>query len=104
MVIVNGTISAKLKQGGGLDAAGYPLDVTASWAPPVPCRVSVNSKSNIGKQNGNTFTTASYTVLIEYQPFEAERVKLTEHGRDLGEFPVMYTEYLDVVGKLKIVV
>lgn len=101
---MNGTIQARLKTGGGLDADGYPVKSVESWSPPVPCHVRMNRKNNLGKQNGNSFTVASYEILIEPQPFETERVKLTEHGRGLGEFSVLWTEYLDAVGSLKIVV
>jgi hypothetical protein len=104
MLIVNGTVTAKVKTGGGLDADGYPVKPVESWAQPIPCHVKMNRKNNLGKQNGNTFVAASYEVLIEPQPFEAERVRLAEYGRDLGEFSVMWTEYLEAVGALKIVV
>jgi hypothetical protein len=104
MLIVNGTIAAKVKTGGGLGADRYPVKPTETWAQPVPCHVKVNKRDNLGKQNGNTFKIASYEVLIEPQAFESERVRLTEHGRDLGEFSVLWTEYLEAVGFLKIVV
>jgi hypothetical protein len=104
MLIVNGTIAAKIKSGGGLDADGYPVKPSASWSPPVPCHVRMNRKNNLGKKNGNSFTVASYEVLIEPQPFESERVRLTEYGRNLGEFSVLWTEYIEAVGLLKIVV
>jgi hypothetical protein len=64
----------------------------------------VNRKNNLGKQNGNAFTIASYEVYIEMQPFEAERINLSENGKDLGEFSVLWTEQLDAVCALKIVV
>jgi hypothetical protein len=104
MVIVNGTIQAKIKTGGGLDADGYPIKPDASWSQPIPCRVTTNNLNNLGKHNGNTFVIASYEVLIESQPFESERVKLTQLGRDLGEFSVLSAECLESVGILKIVV
>jgi hypothetical protein len=104
MIIENGTITAKVKTGGDLDADGYPVKPDETWEQPVPCHVKLNRKNNLGKQNGNTFIIASYEVLIEPQPFESERVRLTEHGRDLGEFSVLWTEYLEAVGALKIVV
>jgi hypothetical protein len=104
MIIVNGTITAKVKAGGGLETDGYPIKPAESWLQPVPCHIRVNRKNNLGKQNGNTFIIASYEVLIESQQFESERVKLTENGRDLGEFSVLWTELFDAVCALKIVV
>jgi hypothetical protein len=104
MIIVNGSISAKVKSGGGLDGDGNPVKASESWGDPIPCRISTNKRNNLGKQNGNTFTIASYEVLIEPQRFEAERVKLERYEEDLGEFSVMFTEYLEAVGAIKIVV
>jgi hypothetical protein len=104
MIIVNGTIQGKLMTGGGLNMDGYPVKPSEALCDKIPCRVKVNKKDNLGKQNGNTFTIASYEVLIDTQPFDTERVKLTEHGRDLGEFSVLWTEYLEAVNALKIVV
>jgi hypothetical protein len=104
MVIVNGTITAKVKSGGGLGADGYPVEPSESWQQPLPCRIVTNKKNDLGKQNGNTFTIASYEVFIEARSFQAGRVKLTEYGRDLGEFSVLWAEYLDAVGLTKIVV
>jgi len=90
--------------GGGLDADGFPVKPSETWSQPIACRIIQNRKNNIGKQNGNTFVIASYEVLIDPKPFEAERVKLNCNGLDLGEFSVLWNEYLDVVCALKIVV
>jgi hypothetical protein len=104
MTFENGMIQTKMKTGGGFDSNDYPIESSESWSEPIPCHIKVNRKNNLGKQNGNAFTIASYEVFIELQPFESERVKLTEHGQDLGEFSVLWTECLDAVCALKIVV
>jgi hypothetical protein len=104
VIIVNGNITAKIKSSGGLDGEGNPVKTSESWGGPISCRIAMNKRDNLGKQNGNTFTVASYEVLISPQPFTAERVKLERHGKDLGEFSVMFTEYLEAVGAIKIVV
>ena len=104
MIIVNGRIWAKDKSGGGLDGEGNPMKPSESWGDPIPCRITTNKRNNLVKQNGNTFTIASYEILIGLQPFTAERVKLERFGRDLGEFSVMFAEYMEAVGAIKIVV
>jgi hypothetical protein len=138
MLVVNGSISGRVKTGGGLDGNGNPVRLSPEWEQPIPCHIKVNRGNYLGKQNGNTFTSASYEVLIESQPFEAERVKLVDEsgrrsgdeyllvseddspiiteqedyainlessaGMDLGEFSVMWIEYLEAVGVVKIVV
>ncbi|MDR0864962.1 MAG: hypothetical protein LBO74_08530 [Candidatus Symbiothrix sp.] len=104
MIIENGTIAAKTKAGGGFDDNDYPIKPEETFGAPIPCNVQVNKRNNLGKQNGNTFKVASYIVLIEPQPFEAERVQINRLGKDLGEFSVMFTEWLEAVGALRIVV
>jgi hypothetical protein len=100
MLIVNGTVRARVKTGGGPGADGS----DTSWSSPVPCRIVTNKRNDLGRQNGNAFTVASYRILMEPPPFETGRVQLTLYGQDLGEFSVMYTEYLDAVGAVEIVV
>lgn len=106
MVIVNGHISGKIKTGGGLDDNGNPIQPSSIWGELIPCYIKVNTRNNLGKQNGNTFTIASYEILINPQPFESERVKLIDgFGKDLGEFSVMYPpEFLEAVDAIKLVV
>jgi len=104
MFFEDGTIQAKIKSGGGFDENGYPVEPAETWSEPISCHIKLNRKNNLGKQNGNSFIVASYEVFIEMQPFESERVKLIERGRDLGEFSVLWTECLENVGAVKIVV
>ena len=104
MTFENGTIKAKIKTGGGFDSDNYPIETSESWSDPIPCHIKVNRKNNLGKQNGNAFTIASYEVYVEMQPFEAERIKISKYSKDLGEFSVLWTECLENVGSVKIVV
>jgi len=104
MIIINGSVQVIEKSGGGLDENGNPVHPLETLSVPIPCRVITNKKNNLGKQNGNTFVVASYEILIEPQPFESERVKLNQLGCDLGEFSVMWTEHLEAVGAVKIIV
>lgn len=103
MIIVNGTISIKTKTGGGL-VNGNPVRPSESWGEPIPCNIKTNLHNNKGKTNGNSFEVASYEVLIEAQPFEADRVKLVREGKDLGEFSIQDIDPLNAVGAVKIVV
>lgn len=103
MIVENGKICAKIKTGGGLDAEGYPVRPSSSFGDPVPCNIKVNKNSLIGKANGNTFTVASYEILIEGNAYDAEAVELLDSdGKSLGEFSVMQIEPLYAVGLVKI--
>ena len=105
MIIVNGTVQARINTGGGKDEQGKPLPpVPENWDNPIPCRIRTNKYSNKGISNGNSFTIASYEILIELQGFTAERVKLRRFGEYLGEFSVIQIEKLEAVQAVKIVV
>jgi len=107
MVIANGEISAREAAGGGLDGNGNPVRPSGGWGRPVPCRITVNRRDNLGRRNGNSFTMASFEVLIEPRPFPDEgtvRLRYAD-GRELGEFPIMFPpECLEAAGAVKIVV
>lgn len=107
MIFVNGYISAKSKTGGGLDENGNPVRPSSEWSNPVPCHIKVNQRNNLGKQNGNSFTIASYEILIEPQSFIDDGIIKLFYisGKELGEFPIMFPpEFLEAVGAVKIVV
>lgn len=107
MILVNGFISGKIKAGGGLDKNGNPIRPAEEWGELIACHIRVNKRNNLGKQNGNLFTIASYEILIEPQPFIDDGIiKLSyASGKELGEFPIMFPpEYLEAVGAIKIVV
>lgn len=104
MIIENGTLQIKLKTGGGLDENGNPVRPSESWSPAIPCNIETNQYNGKGTVNGNVFTVASFTILIEDRPFDADRVLLTREGKSLGEFAVKAVIPLSEVGILKITV
>lgn len=109
MIIPNGTIAFKQKTPGGIDPeTGYPSKHTAStWGDPIPCQYLPNSRSNLGKVNGERFTTAHYTLLLEEQPLpDSEQLRLTdETGKSLGEFSLLSPpENLTAVGEIKLLI
>lgn len=106
MIIANGTIQAKIKTGGGIDDdTGYPIPAEVSWGDPIPCQFRANTYSNRGKANGEAFTIASYEILIDEQPYDAEMLVLQdESGKSLGEFSVIDIKPLAAVCQVKILV
>lgn len=107
MIIPNGTIEVKRKTGGGIDPeTGYPgKPSSVAWGNPIPCQYSANKHNWLGRVNGEHFTAAQYTVLIEEQPFTAEQIRLRNHAGDIvGEFSIMEIEPLEAVGELRILV
>ena len=105
MINQNSTIEVKQKTGGGIDPdTGYPKKPgTTTWGDPIPCQYSANKYNQLGTVNGEHFTAAQYSVLIEEQPFTAEQVRLKDRaGNVVGEFSVMRVEPLDAVCELRI--
>lgn len=107
MIIQNGTIEIKVKTGGGINReTGHPVKPSAaSWGNPIACQFITNSHNNLGVSTGQHFTQASYTVLIEEQPFEAEQIRLKDmNGKTLGEFSILSVEPLEAVCEVKILI
>lgn len=107
MIIENGTIEPKVKSAGGIDpTTGYPIKPTQpQWGTPFSCQYVPNSHNNLGRVNGEHFTTATYTVLIEEQPFTAEQIRLKDlQGNVIGEFSVISAEPLEAVCEIKILI
>lgn len=109
MIIPNGTIEFKEKAPGGIDpATGYPSKPkTASWSEPIPCQYIPNTRNNLGKVEGERFTTASYTLLLEDQSLPgSEQLRLTDaSGKYLGEFSLISPpEPLAAVCEIKLLV
>lgn len=104
MIIQNGTIEVKTKTGGGIDPqTGFPVKGEEQWGEPIPCQWLPNRNDRLGRANGEHFTIASYVVLIDEQPFDAEQVRLrTLDGQDLGEFSLMYAEPLEAVCQIRL--
>ena len=68
-----------------------------------PANTRQTSTTNSDVVNGEHFTTAQYTVLIEEQPFEAEQIRLKDlAGNVVGEFSIMQVEPLEAVCELRI--
>ncbi len=105
MIIANGTIEVKSKMGGGLNKKGYPQKAEATWGEPIPCQYIPNKHNKLGVVNGEHFTVAQYTVLIEEQEFNAEQIRLKDRtGKDLGEFSIMSVEPLEAVCEIRLLV
>jgi hypothetical protein len=104
MIIENGIIQGMKVVGGGFDGSGNPIRQTTTWGEPMPCNIKILKSDNLGRYNGNSFTIASYEVLVEDLRFSTTKIKLTLNGNALGEFQVMSIEPLNAVCLSKITV
>lgn len=104
MIVENGTIQGMKVVGGGLDGNGNPIPTSTTWSDPIACNIKTLKSDNLGRYNGNTFTIASYEVLVDDLCFSAPKVMITMNGNLLGEFQVMSIEPLNAVCLSKITV
>lgn len=104
MLIENGTIEVKIKTGGGIDPkTGHPVVPAASWGQPIECQFRATKKDLLARSNGEPYIRASYEILIEEQPYEAEQIRLTDAwGNEKGEYSVIRIEPLLAVGKIRL--
>ena len=106
MIIANGTIQVKRKQAGGIDPdTGHPIKPSSvSFGKLIPCQYVVNKFNALGFSNGEHATIASYQVLIDEQPFEADQVRLTDGktGKVIGDFSIIWVEILQAVCEIRI--
>lgn len=107
MIIQNGTIEAKAKTGGGIDATtGHAKKpTTATWGTPIPCQYIQLTHNKLGRVNGEHYTLATYQVLIEEQPFSAEQVRLKDMaGNEVGQYSIISVKPLEAVCELEILI
>lgn len=107
MIIVNGHIECEHDTGGGIDpVTHFPVKPEVSWGDPIPCQyVPARHDFLAVTPQGEHYTLASYTILIEERPFEAKRIRLTDRsGKVMGEFAVRQTEPLEAVCQVRITV
>ena len=103
--MTNGTLQYKTRTAGGFDTNGNPIPATGTWSDPIDCFIQTNQHSNKGKYQDGKFIIAAYTVLIESQEIDTDRVWLiTDKGKDMGEFAVQDIRFMDTVGRVKITV
>jgi len=107
MIIQNGTIEFKTKNGGGIDPeTGYPFKPSSvSWNEPIPCQFKANKFNGLGVIKGEHFTVAKYEILIEEQPVPSEQLRLKDlSGKEVGTFSIIQAEPFEAVCEVKILV
>lgn len=107
MILGNGHIRVIIESGGGIDGNGDPIPVTEELGCPIPCNYRRNSYQGRVVEHGGTYTTASYTIVIDMQDFQPCRFRLYDKtGADLGAYEVAARgiEPLEFVGNIRITV
>ena len=86
----NGTLSLTLNNGSRqqLNADGEPIFEEPEWTQPDDCFIQDIMEDRKAKYIDGGYTDVSYEVICEGEDIEADRVRLTRKGRELGEFDV----------------
>lgn len=71
MIIRNGTLEVKRKTAGGIDATtGYAVASSEeTWSGPMDCQYSATSFNQLARANGEHYTQAQYSILVEEHVF-----------------------------------
>lgn len=104
--VVNGTIQIQIVSGGGYDTNGDPVPAVVGWSDAVPCHIDTVTHRNDGRYENGKFTESSYRVFFEMYAgdFNAKRIKLTHHGRDIGEWQVQDAQPKPKTGRIQVTV
>lgn len=103
MIIENGTIQAVEHTGGGFQG-GRPVPVCETLGDPIPCNIRVVKNDKRGSYVDGKFTQTQLVILIDEQPFTAQRIKVTDtlRGVELGTFEVQAIQQLHATGATQI--
>ena len=81
--------------GAVFDEDGCPVAEVAEWSEPVECFIAINEFSlrhpTADEADGGC-TRQSYELLTERMDLDTDRVQLSQHGRMIGEFEVVYIQ------------
>lgn len=108
MIIVNGTIEAKHKDGGGIDpTTGFPITATSEWCDPIPCQYVPITENRQARDAGEPMTRQHFAIFLEdYQRCTIcanEQIRLrNECGCIIGEFSVISVTPLLAVDETRI--
>jgi len=107
MIIVNGTIEVKRKDGGGIDpTTGFPITATSEWGECLPCQY-LPTENKQARSLGEAVTRRSYAILLEGHcgcyPCVNEQIRLRDCcGNIIDEFSVISVIPLRAVDQTRI--
>lgn len=108
MIIQNGFIEFAQEISVGIDPkTGYPVKGKECWSLPIPCQWFQNRSNLRAMSQGEHYSEASCTVLIEDIPLpDGETIRLKDlGGKVMGTFTLSsFPEYLESVGQIKLTI
>lgn len=102
-MIESGYISYKLYADNGIDENGNPIISTEqTWSELLPANIEGTKQRIYNDANANRYVNASYSIILPYVSI-SDRVRLYDRSKVmLGEFAVLQTQELPILGEIKI--
>lgn len=103
-MIESGYISYKLDTENSIDENGNPVVYEAQWSDLIPANIEGSKQRVYNDVNGNRYVNATYSIILPYVDI-SDRLKLYDRNKSLlGEFAVLQTQNLPILGEIKITV
>lgn len=103
-MIESGYISFKIKAQNGIDEDGDPVVFEEAWSDLYPANIEGTKQRVYSAEKGNRYIDATYSVILPYIEI-SDRLRLYDRDKNqLGEFKVLQTQNLPILGELKITV
>lgn len=108
MLLENGFIKWRIKEGGGYDDNGMPIPVEEKWSEPIPVHVRQGYRNEIKETAyyDNAQTYAKYELVLDYNYWgyiPSGRVHLIFEGHDIGECYIITKQPLINVQRVRLV-
>jgi hypothetical protein len=103
-MIESGYIQYKISAENSIDEYGNPVIGTETWSDFYPANIEGTKSRVYSTEKGNRYINATYTIIL---PFIEISDRLTLYDRNkhsLGEFDVLQTQNLPILGELRITV
>lgn len=102
----NGYLQYLTHTEGGFNEDGEPILGTDLWSSPISCSIKTVTNTSNGRYEDGKFNQASYEVLVEngQVPIDTNRVKLSRHDVELGEYAVQGKPLPTSMDRVKIIV
>lgn len=103
-MIENGYISYKISSDNVIDENGNPVLGVETWSELVPANVEGVNKRFYDKEKGNRYTSATYSIILSKIDF-SDKIKVFDRDKqELGEYNVIESQRLDILGLVRITV
>ena len=79
-------------RGATFDDDGNPIAEESEWSDPVECFISIGEISIVDDEDEGCHTHQRYELITEQMDIDTDRVLLSQSGRLLGEFDVVYIQ------------